>query len=134
VDQAARVHAAIEPQSLTPRLRLASDPAEPIVVGPSLGYFQRGPLPRFDLVRRESLRLLMQALTEKRIHEPGVGLTQEALFEVGWPGQKIRSRSAAARVYTAVNTLRRAGLDGALVRRGHEYLLDPVVPVVRIEG
>lgn len=133
MDQAARVHIDMESQMAKPHLRLASDPPEPVLVGPSFGWFQRGGLPRFDLARRESLRLLMTGLIEKRVNEPGVGLTQEALFELGWPGQHIRSRSAAARVYTAVNTLRRAGLDGALVRRGHEYLIDPAVPV-RIEG
>jgi hypothetical protein len=129
VDQAAHLHIDRETQPAAPRLRLASAVDAPIVVGPSHGYLQRGELPRFDLVRRESLRYLFTALIELRVREPGAGFTQEALFAIGWPGQHIRSRSAAARVYTAVNTLRRAGLDGALVRRGHEYLIDPAVPV-----
>ncbi|MFK7985000.1 MAG: hypothetical protein AB8I08_03140 [Sandaracinaceae bacterium] len=44
----------------------------------------------------------------------------EELFEVGWPGQRIRAASQRKRVHTAVWTLRRAGLRGVLETVGRD--------------
>lgn len=80
-----------------------------------------------DLSRRGSLRLVLVALAEQRRAAPGVGLPPAALFAAGWPGQKAAPASADARVYTAVRTLRRLGLERILVRQDDGYLLDAAV-------
>lgn len=84
-----------------------------------------------DLSRRGPLRLLLRALAEHRQDAPGVGLSAERLFAAGWPGQRAQPQAAAARVYTAVATLRRLGLDAVLKRHDDGYLLDPEVVVAR---
>ena len=71
---------------------------------------------------------MLRALTEQRRQAPGRALSLEALLEAGWPGERLRGRSGASRVYVAVATLRRLGLGGTLRRTDDGYLLDPNVP------
>ena len=60
-----------------------------------------------------------------------VGVPAARLFEVAWPGQRALQKAAADRVYNAVATLRRLGLDAVLRRQDDGYLLDPDVAIQR---
>lgn len=89
---------------------------------------------RVDLRRRRAMRGLLAALIAQRIDAPGDPLDTPALVEAGWPGERMREDSGAARVYTAIRTLRRMGLDGVLARARGGYLLHAQVPVDVVDG
>ena len=89
---------------------------------------------RVDLARRRAMRRVLAALITQRVDAPGEPLETSALVAAGWPGERMREDSGAARVYTAVRTLRRMGLDGVLVRARGGYLLQEQVPVDVVDG
>jgi predicted ATPase len=76
---------------------------------------------RVDLTRRGPLRLIFAGLLAARDEGRAVDVT--GLMELGWPGQTISTEAGTARVYTAVRTLRRLGLEGLLVTRDDGYIL-----------
>lgn len=84
---------------------------------------------RLELSRRPALRRMMAALLDARLATPGVPLSAERLFAAGWPGERARFESSTQRVYTAIYSLRRFGLDPVLLSRNGGYLLDPAVVV-----
>ena len=59
-----------------------------------------------------------------RARETGEVRSVEELFSAGWPGQRARPESAAHRVHVAIASLRKLGLDDAIVTRGEGYTLD----------
>lgn len=85
---------------------------------------------RVDLTRKRSVRSILRELVALRRRAPGTVLDTTALFDIGWPGQRVRSESIAGRVYTAVWTLRSAGLGDALLRTPDGYLLDPAADLI----
>jgi predicted ATPase len=109
----------------------ATDGRTVLELGQGQRWFAVGGGAQVDLSRRGPLRLLLRALAEHRQDAPGVGLSAERLFAAGWPGQRAQPQAAAARVYTAVATLRRLGLDAVLKRHDDGYLLDPEVVLAR---
>jgi hypothetical protein len=50
-------------------------------------------------------------------------------MESGWPGEIMIRESGNERVYTAIRTLRRMGLDGILLTRDGGYMLNPDLPI-----
>lgn len=95
-----------------------------LAIGPDVRWFVvRGA--RVELGARAAPRRILAVLVEQRLRAPGVGLPQEAVFAAGWPGQKADFEAARARVYTAIRTLRRLGLEDVLLRQDDGYLLDP---------
>ncbi len=100
-----------------------------LVVGADARWFELPGAPRVDVSRRRALRLLLLALTERRIAASGSALSLEDLVAAGWPGERIASTSGARRAYTAIASLREMGLRNVLVRRDDGYLLDPTVAV-----
>lgn len=86
---------------------------------------------RIELGRRKSLRLIVASLVEARLQHPGEGLPWHRLIETGWPGEKMSVDAAQKRVYTAIWTLRKAGLDPVLSTTQEGYLVDPAVGVTR---
>jgi tetratricopeptide (TPR) repeat protein len=84
---------------------------------------------RVDLSRRRVLRRLLLALAEKRVSEPGALLASADLVAAGWPGEKMLEKSAQDRLWVAIRSLRRLGLEGILVTGREGYLLDPDVPL-----
>jgi predicted ATPase len=105
-----------------------SEPVLRIEAGAS--SFQLGEEPAVDLRRRRSIRLLLAELARLRNQAPGTGLDVYEAFEVGWPGEKVLAEAAADRVYWAVRTLRRLGLEEILITTDEGYHLDPDWPVV----
>ncbi|MCB9523838.1 MAG: hypothetical protein H6702_10805 [Myxococcales bacterium] len=86
--------------------------------------------PTADLGRRHVLRRLLSALIEIRLRSPGAGLDLDDLLAAGWPGEQMSQASGANRIYVAIATLRREGLEQILIKRPLGYLLDPAVEVV----
>ncbi len=85
---------------------------------------------QLDLRTRGSLRRILLAVAAQHAAAPGTSLTAEQVFEAGWPYERASAKAAAARVYTAVYTLRRFGLRGVLVRRDDGYMIEPSIVVV----
>ncbi|WP_169788765.1 ATP-binding protein [Vulgatibacter incomptus] len=102
-----------------------------IVVGPQADWIRLDGGQPIDLRKRAAARRILFALVEQRLLAPGVGITQDRLVEIGWPGEQIRPDAAANRVYTAIWFLRSVGLAGAIRHHAEGYLLDPAISVVR---
>lgn len=79
-----------------------------------------------DLSTRAPLRRLVVALAEAR-----GALTLDELVQHGWPGEKLVGTTGPDRAYAAISTLRKLGLR--VLRRDDGYLLDPAVPIRRVE-
>lgn len=88
---------------------------------------------QFDLATRAPLRRLLLALVDVRLDRPGAALTLDDLVQHGWPGEKLVGTTGPDRAYAALSTLRKLGLRSVLVRRDDGYLLDPAVPLRRVE-
>ena len=86
---------------------------------------------RVDIRRRGPARLLLLAMADRHAQEPGHAFDLDELFEIGWPGQAIPIDAAYKRVYAAIGTLRRLGLDDILVTTDEGYLIAPTVTVAR---
>ena len=76
-----------------------------------------------DLSRRGPIRRILVALVEA--HQAGRALDVTEVVSAGWPGEIVPPDAGATRVYTAIRTLRRLGLEGVLLTRDSGYLLDP---------
>jgi hypothetical protein len=83
---------------------------------------------RTDLSNRRAPARILAALAAAQSDDVGP-LDVAALFEAGWPGERIVQSAASNRVYVALSTLRDAGLDPVLVRDGRGWRLDPALPV-----
>ncbi len=86
-------------------------------------WFEAPGYPRADLSTRHPIRRVLLRMLEARRDEPGVELDVDALFAAGWPGQTAVPRAARDRVYHAVATLRRLGLEPVLERGEHGWRL-----------
>jgi tetratricopeptide (TPR) repeat protein len=87
------------------------------------------PGPRLELERRPNMKRVLAALIEARRTRAGQGVSIGELFQAGWPGDAIRPESQAARVYVAINTLRKLGFAPVLLRQDDGYLLTPSLRV-----
>jgi predicted ATPase len=76
-----------------------------------------------DLTRRGPLRKILCALA--RAHAEAKAFDVYGLIEAGWPGEFVSTEAGAARVYAAVKSLRRLGLEGILITRDDGYVLSP---------
>lgn len=99
-------------------------------VGPGAEWFRRGGGERVDLTRRPKLRMLLEALLEKRLASPGDPAQAEWLVSRVWPQEKILPSAASSRLYVAVATLRKLGMGDVIVTRGEGYLLHPAIDLV----
>ncbi|GMV39792.1 MAG: XRE family transcriptional regulator [Myxococcales bacterium] len=98
-------------------------------VGPEAQFLCTPAGQRVDLGRRHALRGMVQRLLLHRTEQPGAGLPLEALREAGWPGERMAPESGANRVYVAIATLRKLGLDALLLHGEDGYRLDERVPL-----
>lgn len=73
-----------------------------------------------DLRPRPVLARVLKALCGT-----GASRSVDDITAAAWPGVQLVGESGAARVYSAVATLRRLGLRDALIRDGDGYALDP---------
>ncbi|MGE0784411.1 MAG: tetratricopeptide repeat protein [Sandaracinaceae bacterium] len=78
------------------------------------------------LARRPRLRNVLHALVREHRREPGAWVSVDAIFELGWPGERAIAHAAKNRVHVTLSRLRKLGLDavlesgpeGARLRRG----------------
>ena len=83
-----------------------------------------------DIRRRGPARTLLLAFVERHNASPGAAIDLDALFELGWPDQgNIDVDAAHKRVYAAIGTLRKLGLQDYIVTTDEGYLLDPSLNV-----
>lgn len=82
---------------------------------------------RTELGTRHAIRRVWLALVGA--HPAGEELGVDALFAAGWPGEDAHPDAARDRVYHAIATLRRGGLEGILDRSGRGWRLRPGVPL-----
>jgi hypothetical protein len=102
-----------------------------LVVGPEARWFRVGEGAPVRMEKSRSARLILTRLTELRVASPGRGLPLGALFEVGWPGERIARSAAKNRVYVTLTKLRQLGLAGLLLSRDDGFLLAPEAVVLQ---
>jgi hypothetical protein len=109
----------------------AREVSPPIAVGGDVAWFRVGQGPRVDVRRHRATRLVLRALVEQRLTQPGVPLRIDEIVAFGWPGESMRASSATARVYVAVLALRKLGLRPVLLAQDGGYMIDPSAPCRR---
>jgi hypothetical protein len=92
-------------------------------------WFRLGAGEVVDLSRKRTLRPLLLALVERHLEQPGEALDVDGVFQVVWAGERIQLEAKKNRVYVAIATLRKAGLDSVIETRGDGYLLRPEVVI-----
>jgi transcriptional regulator of acetoin/glycerol metabolism len=85
-------------------------------------WFDRGGGHRVELGTRRSLVALLRALV-RASSEPERMLDVAELVEIGWPAERVLPRAGASRVYVAIATLRKLGLDDVIERTADGYHL-----------
>lgn len=78
-----------------------------------------------DFSKRTAPRLVLKCLVEQHRRAPGHPLSLHELLGAGWPGQRPLGESGSSRVYMALYTLRKSGLEGLVVRRDDGYMIEP---------
>ena len=86
-----------------------------------------------DFSRRGPLRKIIVALAEAREGRPGTGLSADDVLDAGWPGDIVTPDAGAARVYSAIRTLRTNGLEEVLLTQDDGYLIDPEVSILWLD-
>lgn len=117
---------------------MAARQARPDVVDVSVArdgsWFEVPGADRVSLATRRNNRRVLERLIDA--HLAGRAADVDELLEAGWPGERVLADAGAARVYTAVATLRREGLKDVLERTetGYAFRADAVVRVVQGAG
>jgi predicted ATPase len=110
--------------------RLVSRPAAAALFSPELVIetSARRFIPPFgapvDCTRRGPLWQVLLALVDAHERSPGEAISTAELLDRGWPGERMSARSAQNRLHVTLSTLRRLGLEHALVKEPGGYLLD----------
>ena len=99
-----------------------------LVLSHDARWFQVDARPPVSLIRRTALRRLLAVVLERRAG--GQAATVEDMVRAGWPRETLTGPQGATRVYTAVRTLRRMGLENILVTTDRGYELAAEVDVV----
>lgn len=87
-----------------------------------------------DFSRRGPLRKIIVALAVAREDAEGTGLSADDVLEAGWPGDVVTPDAGAARVYSAIRTLRTNGLEEVLLTQDDGYLIDPDVAIMWLDS
>jgi len=94
------------------------------------GWFKPPHAASVNIAARRAPRRVLVALAQLRVVEPGRSLSVSQLFDAGWPGELALESAAKSRVYVAVSTLRKRGLEPVLQKTDDGYRLDPETPMV----
>ena len=97
---------------------------------PDGSWFQVGQGQVQDLSTRKAMRYILAHLIS--LHPSGEPASVDDLIAAGWPGDKILRSAGAARVYTAIRSLRDLGLEPLLVTIEQGYALDPACSLERL--
>jgi hypothetical protein len=99
-------------------------PSTGVVVHRAGRWFSCEGNPPVDLTRKRTLRPMLLVLAKHREEAPGEALDVDTLFSAVWQGERALPAARKNRVYVAIATLRKAGLE-TLTTRGDGYLLRP---------
>lgn len=102
--------------------------ASRLTLGPGATWFSVDDGPRVSLAQKRAQRAILAALVAA--HARGERLPVDALVAAGWPGETMRGTSGRDRLYTAIATLRGAGLRDVLERTHDGYGVARAVHVV----
>jgi len=104
-------------------LRVTRDGRRVVLDGRELDFGRRGPL-----------RRILVELVRRRLGPPeNRRLALPELLAAGWPHEKMRATSGAARVYMAVRRLRSLGLERIVCTSDEGYFLEPRADVAWLE-
>jgi hypothetical protein len=109
---------------------------EGLRIGPEGRWFEASDVGRggrADLAGRDALRAILLCLAAAHAERPGEPVTSAELLARGWPGERVLPRAGANRVRVALSTLRKLGLRTSLIGRPDGWLLDPALPVARVQ-
>jgi predicted ATPase/Tfp pilus assembly protein PilF len=96
------------------------------VVSEDGSWFRRPNGWRIDVGDRQHARAALRALLRARQDSPGRSLSTDDVLREAWPGERVRKRAGAMRVYVTISTLRDLGLRDLLVNGEGGYRLDPL--------
>ena len=99
-----------------------------LVIANDARAFQVDGRPAVSLVRRTALRRLLLAVLHHR--RDGQAASVQDMVTAGWPREQLSESQGATRVYTAIRTLRRMGLENILTTTDRGYELAPEVDVI----
>jgi len=92
-------------------------------------WFQVGGGSLAELGHRKPMRRILLGLATAREERPGEGMSTEAIFEAGWPGERATPDSARNRVYVTIRRLRSSGLEDVLISDDKGYFISPRVHI-----
>ncbi|HMJ12797.1 MAG TPA: hypothetical protein VK524_15350 [Polyangiaceae bacterium] len=100
-----------------------------LIVDEEITRVRLGTTPSQPLGSRRALRRILSALIERHRSSPGQAIAVTELVEAGWPGESVIPEAAANRVYVALSSLRKLGLDAAIERCDGGWRLTPSMRV-----
>ena len=98
------------------------------MLGPALAWMEVGGV-RTPLARRHANRRVLAHLVALHRQGDDACAGVEDLLAAGWPDEVVVPEAGAARVYTALATLRRWGLRRWLERTDFGYRLSPSLSI-----
>lgn len=107
--------------------------ARTLFVANDASWFDLDRKGRVDIARRRPLKRLVEAFVKRHREDANRPLSVESLVRAGWPDERLVGSTGATRLYTAIATLRKMGLDDVIERRGEGYALADNVIVERTE-
>ncbi len=107
-----------------------ASPGAALFVGPEGRWFQASGQERVDLAARKTLSGLLWHLVCARRDRPGEAVSLAELLGTGWPRETPTFHSGRHRVYVAISSLRKLGLEVFLASNEAGYLIDPAVETV----
>lgn len=107
-----------------------ASPGAALFVGPDGRWFQESGKERVDLAARKILSGLLWRLASARRDRPGEAVSLAELLQTGWPDERPTFHSGRHRVYVAISSLRKRGLEAFLTSNEAGYLIDPAFETV----
>lgn len=121
-------------QILPPAMPESMETELPIVTIHRDGRWMKLPSGRFvDMKAHRVLGGIVKKLAEERILAPHTPVPPARLVESGWPGENIEPKAAKNRLHVALCTLRKMGLQDALITTPDGYMLNPNL-TMRVEA
>lgn len=105
-----------------------------LLVAADCKWFRVGEGESVSIAHRANLQRILAALVDARRRAPGKPLSVEALYQAGWPGERIAGSASVNRVHVALATLRKLGLARALVRGHGGYMLEPALDLTVVDA
>jgi hypothetical protein len=96
-----------------------------LFIGHLVKYYRVSGGPPVALAQGSPLRGIVRSLADMHRESPHGSLSVRAVFDAGWPYERVDAQVLTGRVYCAIAKLRRGGLRELLIRTDSGYQLDP---------